>query len=56
MPDDNHLHQLTFRKIVIDPSGDEVGQLLKENSITSAYLWTITNLVIMPAILFWQIK
>jgi len=56
MPDANHLQLSIFRKIVIDPSGDEVGQLLKENSRTSPYLCAITSLVIMLAILFWQSK
>jgi UDP-N-acetylmuramyl pentapeptide phosphotransferase/UDP-N-acetylglucosamine-1-phosphate transferase len=52
IPDANHLHQLIFRKIRSDPSGDEVGHLLKESSRTSPYLWTITSQVVMPAILF----
>jgi UDP-N-acetylmuramyl pentapeptide phosphotransferase/UDP-N-acetylglucosamine-1-phosphate transferase len=56
MPDANHLHQMIFRRIVCDPTGDEVGQLLKENSRTSPYLWVLASLAIMPAILFWQTK
>ena len=56
MPDANHLHQMIFRRIVSDPSNDDVSQLVKENSKTSPYLWALTSLVIMPAILFWQIK
>lgn len=56
MPDANHLHQMIFRRIVRDPSNDGVGQLVKENSGTSPYLWILTSLAIMPAVLFWQIK
>lgn len=53
MPDAKHLHQMIFRRIVSDPSSDDIGQLVKENSKTSPYLWVLTSLAIMPAILFW---
>jgi UDP-N-acetylmuramyl pentapeptide phosphotransferase/UDP-N-acetylglucosamine-1-phosphate transferase len=56
MPDANHLHQMVFRRIVSDPSSVGVGRLIKENSRTSPYLWVLTSLAIMPAILFWQMK
>lgn len=54
-PDANHLHQMIFRRIVSNPSNDVTGQLLKENSRTSPYLWVLTSLAVMPALLFWQI-
>ena len=56
MPDANHLHQMIFRRIISDPVNDDVGQLVKENSKTAPYLWVLTSLSIMPAILFWQTK
>ena len=56
MPDAKHLHQMIFRRIVSDPSNEIVSQLVKENSKTSPYLWALTSLAIVPAILFWQIK
>lgn len=56
MPDASHLHQMIFRRIVNDPSNNDISQLVKENSKTSLYLWVLTSLAIMPAILFWQIK
>ena len=56
MPDANHLHQMIFRRIVSNPSNDSVSQLVKDNSKTSPFLWVLTSLTIMPAILFWQIK
>lgn len=56
MPDASHLHQMIFRRIINDPSNNDTSQLVKENSKTSPYLWVLTSLSIMPAILFWQIK
>ena len=55
-PDANHLPQMIFRRIVSNPSNDSVSQLVKDNSKTSPFLWVLTSLTIMPAILFWQIK
>jgi UDP-N-acetylmuramyl pentapeptide phosphotransferase/UDP-N-acetylglucosamine-1-phosphate transferase len=56
MPDASHLHQMIFRRIVNDPSNNDKSRLVTENSKTSPYLWVLTSLAIMPAILFWQIK
>ena len=56
MPDANHLHQMIFRRIVSDRLSMDSEKLVKENSRTSPYLWVLTSLAIMPAILFWQIK
>jgi UDP-N-acetylmuramyl pentapeptide phosphotransferase/UDP-N-acetylglucosamine-1-phosphate transferase len=56
MPDAKHLHQMIFRRIVCDPSNVIESKILKENSKTSPYLWILTCLAIMPAILFWQEK
>lgn len=56
MPDANHLHQMIFRRIVSDPKHISQAKLLKDNSRTSPYLWVLTSLAIMPAILFWQSK
>jgi len=56
MPDANHLHQIIFRRIVSDATNNDSDILLKENSRTSPYLWVLTSLAIMPAILFWQIN
>ncbi len=56
MPDANHLHQMIFRRIVTDPENKDARRLVNENSRTSPYLWVLTSLAIMPAILFWQTK
>lgn len=56
MPDANHLHQMIFRRFIRNPVNDDAGQLVKENSKTAPYLWVLTSLSIMPAILFWQTK
>lgn len=55
-PDANHLHQMIFRRIVFDVANNDSDSLLNENSRTSPYLWILTSLAIMPAILFWQTK
>lgn len=56
MPDANHLHQMIFRRIVSNPSNVGAAHLAKDNSRTSPYLWVLTGLAIIPAILFWEIK
>jgi UDP-N-acetylmuramyl pentapeptide phosphotransferase/UDP-N-acetylglucosamine-1-phosphate transferase len=56
MPDANHLHQMIFRRIVSDRASSDDNILVMENSQTSPYLWVLTSMAIMPAILFWQTK
>lgn len=56
MPDANHLHQMIFRRIVSNPSNINLDELAKENSKTSPYLWVLSGLTIIIAILFWQVK
>ena len=53
LPDSFHLHQLIYKRvlrwIVIDKSDKN-----KKNSMTAPYLWALSLLSIIPAILFWK--
>lgn len=55
MPDASHLHQLIYMRIV-RPSlgGDASFSKVQCNAMTSPYLWILTALAAMPAILFWR--
>jgi UDP-N-acetylmuramyl pentapeptide phosphotransferase/UDP-N-acetylglucosamine-1-phosphate transferase len=53
-PDGIHFHSLIFRRI-LNPShiGNEL-EWFNANAKTSPYLWVLTTLAIIPAILFWH--
>lgn len=52
-PDGIHFHSLIFRRVLNKPHvNSEVG-LLDANSRTSPYLWVLSSLATIPAILFW---
>lgn len=55
MPDAFHLHQLIYMRIVRWGVGRKNASLyLQRNSFTSPYLWVLTILSVIPAILFWR--
>lgn len=55
MPDASHLHQLIYMRIVRWSIGGENGALTTQrNAMTSPYLWVLTALSVIPAILFWR--
>lgn len=55
MPDASHLHQLIYKRIVRWSIGsDEVGRKTQRNAMTSPYLWVLTVLTVIPAVLFWR--
>jgi UDP-N-acetylmuramyl pentapeptide phosphotransferase/UDP-N-acetylglucosamine-1-phosphate transferase len=55
MPDALHLHQLIYRRIVRGSLlGNSDEQKNQRNSMTSPYLWILTLLSVIPAILFWR--
>jgi UDP-N-acetylmuramyl pentapeptide phosphotransferase/UDP-N-acetylglucosamine-1-phosphate transferase len=55
MPDASHLHQLIYRRIVRwSLEGNDQEFKVKLNSMTSPYLWVLSTLSVIPAILFWQ--
>lgn len=55
MPDAAHLHQLIYRRIVRwSIGGDDGAPTVQRNAATSPYLWLLTILSVIPAILFWR--
>ena len=55
MPDAAHLHQLIYRRLVRWAVGSSMvhDQTLR-NALTAPYLWVLSSLAVIPAILFWQ--
>jgi UDP-N-acetylmuramyl pentapeptide phosphotransferase/UDP-N-acetylglucosamine-1-phosphate transferase len=55
MPDALHLHQLIYMRIVRPSVGGHSDAAKAQcNALTSPYLWILTALAVIPAILFWQ--
>lgn len=56
MADALHLHQLIYRRIVrvVLDSDNEAEEMLQRNNRTSPYLWGVTLLTVVPAVLFWH--
>lgn len=56
MADALHLHQLIYRRLVrvVLDSENEAEEMLIRNNRTSPYLWGVTLLTVVPAILFWR--
>lgn len=55
MPDALHLHQLIYMRIVRPSVGGHSDAAMAQcNALTSPYLWILTALAVIPAILFWQ--
>lgn len=54
MADALHLHQLIYRRIVRVVLDDEDKEMLHRNNKTSPYLWGVSLLTVMPAVLFWN--
>ena len=54
-PDGVHLHMLIYKRVVRWAVGsDEVRHLTQRNALTSPYLWLLSSLGVIPAVLFWQ--
>jgi UDP-N-acetylmuramyl pentapeptide phosphotransferase/UDP-N-acetylglucosamine-1-phosphate transferase len=55
MPDALHLHQLIYMRVVRPTVGGHTYAAKAQcNALTSPYLWILTALAVIPAILFWQ--
>ena len=52
MPDGKHLHTLIYRRILAKNGVDD--RLFSANSRTAPYMWILTTLGVVPAILWWQ--
>lgn len=55
LPDAVHMHQIIYRRLVRWSVGSvDQRHLLIRNSLTAPYLWVLTLLSVIPAILFWD--
>ncbi|GAB6048817.1 glycosyltransferase [Methyloparacoccus murrellii] len=55
LPDAAHLHQLIYRIVVRWAVGsDHEHHQTQRNALTSPYLWFLSSLAVMPAVLFWD--
>ncbi|OZI62987.1 MraY family glycosyltransferase [Bordetella genomosp. 11] len=55
MPDGVHLHMLVYKRLVRWAIGStEVRHKIQRNAMTSPYLWVLSSLAVIPAVLFWQ--
>lgn len=54
LPDGLHLHMLVYKRLVRWRVGSrEGGDRVARNSLTSLYLWGLSQLSILPAVVFW---
>lgn len=55
MPDGVHLHMLIYKRVVRWGIGSaEPRHQVQRNALTSPYLWVLSSLGVVPAVLFWQ--
>jgi UDP-GlcNAc:undecaprenyl-phosphate/decaprenyl-phosphate GlcNAc-1-phosphate transferase len=55
MPDAAHLHQMIYKRVVRWAVGsNESVDMVIRNSLTAPYLWVLTSMAVIPAVLFWN--
>ena len=55
IPDAAHLHQIIYKRVVRWAIGTTQGDLqTQRNSITAPYLWFLSSLAVIPAVIFWN--
>jgi UDP-N-acetylmuramyl pentapeptide phosphotransferase/UDP-N-acetylglucosamine-1-phosphate transferase len=55
LPDSYHLHHMLYRRVVLwNILSSETKDKVTRNSLTAPYLWALTLLSVIPAILFWN--
>ncbi|QWE16970.1 glycosyltransferase [Polynucleobacter sp. AP-Nino-20-G2] len=54
LPDGIHFHTLIFRRILNPICNTQKGDIFTANAKTSPYLWVLTAMAIVPAILYWN--
>ena len=55
LPDLAHLHHLIYKRLVRWLVGTDVpAHRTQRNSLTAPYLWIITSIGVVPAVVFWQ--
>jgi UDP-N-acetylmuramyl pentapeptide phosphotransferase/UDP-N-acetylglucosamine-1-phosphate transferase len=54
-PDGVHLHMLVYKRLVRWAVGSSEARLITQrNAMTSPYLWVLSSMGTIPAVLFWQ--
>jgi UDP-N-acetylmuramyl pentapeptide phosphotransferase/UDP-N-acetylglucosamine-1-phosphate transferase len=54
-PDGVHLHMLVYKRLVRWAVGSSEARLINQrNAMTSPYLWVLSSMGTIPAVLFWQ--
>lgn len=55
MPDAAHLHQMIYKRLVRWAVGsNDSADIVVRNSLTAPYLWMLTAMAVIPAVLFWD--
>lgn len=57
LPDAAHLHQLIYKALMkwaVGSAFDDISDKLHRNSMTSPYLWALSSMGVVPAVLFWR--
>jgi UDP-N-acetylmuramyl pentapeptide phosphotransferase/UDP-N-acetylglucosamine-1-phosphate transferase len=55
MPDASHLHQMVYRRVVRWRVGSrKYRDNVIRNALTAPYLWMLTAMAVIPAVLFWD--
>lgn len=55
MPDGLHLHMLVYRRLLRWAAGPAAARdVTRRNAATSPYLWALSSLSVMPAVLLWR--
>lgn len=55
MPDAAHLHHIIYKRLVRWAIGsDSPADKVMRNSLTSPYLWVLTSMTVIPAVLLWR--
>lgn len=55
IPDAAHLHQVIYKRVVRWAVGTQNPELLTQrNALTAPYLWILSSMAVIPALLFWH--
>lgn len=55
MPDAAHLHQIIYKRLVRWAVGSSLPEdRVIRNALTAPYLWILTSVTVIPAVLFWR--
>ena len=55
VPDAAHLHQVIYKRVVRWAIGSNDKDLMNQrNAITAPYLWILSSLAVVPALIFWR--